>query len=131
MDNENMTPSDVRKLPDDYRFDGHQYTLGEMREMIREMRKVNKAFYPMACSTGCHAFIEFCGLQGKFIDMCEDAMLQGVEFPLANQHNALPMPLHEHHAEYLGEKFGCIWGFAFTDNDKLRKAFEQKAFETH
>jgi len=123
-----MTPEEVKKLPDDYKFEGHQYTLGEMREMLAEMRRVNKAFYPMACATGCHTFIEFCGLQSKFIDMCEQAMLQGVEFPFANRHTGLSMKLHEHHAEYLGKKFGCIFGPALQDY-RLRKTFDRAAFE--
>lgn len=126
-----VTPEEVRALPDDYKFPGHQYSLGEMREMIRKMRAVNKAFYPQAVATGCHTFIEFCGLQAKFIDMCEQAMLQGVEFPFANAHTGLNWPIPEHHAKYLGEKFECIWGFTIGADPDLRRAFEKAAFEKH
>jgi hypothetical protein len=99
-----------------------------MREMIGKMRQVNRMFYPMAVQTGCHTFIEFCGLQAKFIDLCEEAMYRGVEFPFANRHSGLPMPLDTHHAAYLGEKFECIWGFTIGADPKLREVFEKAAF---
>ena len=76
----------TRHLPDEYKLPGHAHSLGEMREMIRKMRTVNKDFYAAATHTGCHAFIEFCGLQAKFIDICQEALDAGIELPMANTH---------------------------------------------
>lgn len=101
--------------PDDHRMPGHQYTLGEMREMIRKMEDASDAYYRMAVHTGCHAFIEFCGLQSKFVDLCKLALRAGIEFPFASAHNNQPLPMAPHDAAYLGEKLGCIYGAALSD----------------
>lgn len=118
---------DTRDLPDETVLPGHQYSLGEMRQIIATMRKVNAAFYADAFASGiggsCHAFIEFAGLQAKFIDLCEDALRNGVEFPFANQHSGARWPLAPHHAQYLGEKFECIYGFALKADPTLAEAF--------
>lgn len=71
----------------------------------------------------CHAYIEFAGLQAKFIDLCQAALDNGIEFPFANQHSQTPWPMESHHAAYLGEKFMCIFGFAIGPNPELRKTF--------
>lgn len=121
------TEVDTREYPDDARLPGHQHTLGEMRETIKRMRALNEAFYwsmfQQDMGGRCHAFVEFAGLQAKFIDMCEAALNQGIEFPLANQHSGQVWPLDIHHAEYLGEKFQCIYGFAIGGRAELRRAF--------
>lgn len=114
-------------LPDDYRMPGHSHTLGEMREMIRKMRQANSAFYAMATGTGCHAFIEFCGLQAKFIDLCQESLDQGVEFPNANRHSGIGLKIQEHHAYYLGEKFDCIYGHTITQDSRVADAFLRTA----
>ncbi len=119
----------TRDLPDDHRMPGHQYTLGEMREMIKKMRAVSSAFYGPATHTGCHAFIEFCGLQNEFIKICETALDQGIEFPFANTHSKTTLPVREHHATYLGEKFDCIYGHTIGADPKLRAAFLHAAFK--
>ncbi len=117
----------TKDLPDDTLLPGHQYTLGEQRETIRKMRAINSDFYAMVFSASmgsrCHAFVEFCGLQAKFIDMCEAALNQGIEFAFANQHGSVSWPLDTHHAAYLGEKFQCIYGFALGPNPELRQTF--------
>jgi len=113
----------TKHLPDEYKMPGHDYTLGEMREMIRKMREANSIFYRLAADTGCHAFIEFCGLQSKFIDLCQESLNQGVEFPMANKHSAKDLRLEEHHAAYLGEKFECIYGHSIGSSPGLANAF--------
>jgi hypothetical protein len=114
-------------MPGETRLPGHQHTLGEMRATIARMRAINAQFYALCFSGGiggsCHAFIEFAGLQAKFIDMCQAALDAGIEFPFANQHSASPWPLERHHVDYLGEKFQCIYGFAIGPNKELRDAF--------
>ena len=116
-------PMNTRHLPDEYTLPGHSYSLGEMREMIRKMRAANSAFYGMAVSTGCHAFIEFCGLQAKFIDLCQESMDQGVEFPMANTHSGISLAIQDHHAAYLGEKFDCIYGYTIGSSPRLAETF--------
>lgn len=122
--------TDTRNLPDDTRLPGHDFTLGEMRETIRRMRKINAAFYDTVFFQGiggtCHAFVEFCGLQAAFIDMCEQALVEGIHFPSANTHSGQPWPVEEHKVDYLAEKFNCIYGFALAQNPELRKRFIER-----
>lgn len=117
----------TRGMTDDTKLPDHQYTLGEMRAIIRKMREINAQFYSLCFMGGvgasCHAFIEFAGLQAKFVDMCEAALDEGIEFPFANQHTKSPWPIERHHVDYLGEKFHCIYGFAIGPNPELREAF--------
>lgn len=113
----------TRHLPDEYRLPGHAHSLGEMREMIRKMRTVNKDFYAAATHTGCHAFIEFCGLQAKFIDICQESLDAGIEFPMANTHSGESLALAPHHALYLGEKFNCIYGHTIGADKQLLATF--------
>lgn len=122
---------DTTKMADDVVLPGHAYSLGEMRAMIHLLRKLNDDFYWTLFRAGVgariHAFVEFCGLQAKFIDFCKGALDQGIEFPMANQHANVSWPMDTHHAEYLGEKFKCIFGFAMTD-PTVRDAFVAAAF---
>jgi hypothetical protein len=114
-------------MPDETTLPGHRYTLGEMRAFIKTMREVTEKFYWMCFSAGigssCHAYIEFAGLQAKFVDLCQAALDAGIEFPFANQHAKIPWPMELHHAEYLGEKFHCIYGFALAADPELRATF--------
>lgn len=125
----------TKDMPNETKLPGHQYTLGEMRAFIATMRAVNERFYwdcfRSGVGTNCHAFIEFAGLQGKFIDMCQAALDAGVEFPFANQHSGAPWPMETHHAEYLGEKFHCIYGFVLGSNPALREAFVATGLDAH
>jgi hypothetical protein len=117
----------TKDMPDETKLPGHGYTLGEMRAFIATMRKVNDEFYWLCFHAGIgssvHAYIEFAGLQSKFIDLCQAALDEGIEFPFANQHAKTPWPMEPHHAEYLGEKFHCIYGFAIGANPVLREVF--------
>lgn len=117
----------TRDMPDDAKLPNHSYALGEMRNVIRKMREINERFYDLcffgSIGSSCHAFIEFAGLQAKFVDPCQAALDEGIEFPFANQHSAQEWPLHSHHAKYLGEKFHCIYGFAIGANHDLREEF--------
>jgi len=123
---------DTTKMKDDTTLPGHSYSLGEMRDTIRKMREINSAFYAMVFQAGmgshCHAFVEFSGLQAKFIDMAEAALDAGIEFPFANTHSSTSWPMEVHHAAYLGEKFNCIYGFALAQSPDLLEAFNKEAF---
>jgi len=118
---------DTTDMPDDTILPGHRRSLGEMRETIRKMRELSNQFYWLCFKAGmgseCHAFIEFNGLHGKFIDMCAEALKRGVEFPDANTHSRTRWPLDGHHVDYLGEKFNCIYGFAINEDPELRELF--------
>lgn len=105
-----------------------QYTRVEMAEMIRRMRAANSTFYGLAVSTGVHAFIEFCGLQAKYIDLCNALLDSGIEFPMVNVHNDKRVDVAHHHIDYLAEKFECIYGPVFAGNPELVRYFIERVF---
>lgn len=124
MDND----PNVKDLPDDTRLPGHQYTLGEMRAMIRSMRDINSRFYSEVFHGGVpHAFIEFCGVQAEFINMCDRMLHEGIEFPLVNRHCETQFRVPDFQARYLGEKFGCIFKQLLPD-EASRRVFIESAF---
>jgi hypothetical protein len=58
----------------------------------------------------------------EFIKICRAASAEGVDFMIANRHTGASLPIERYHAEYLGEKVGCIYGPAFRDPEVF-KAF--------
>lgn len=104
------------------------YSSEDMEEMIVKMRNANAAFYGMAVQTGVHTFIEFCGLQSKFIDLCAELLAAGVEFPMVSVHTGKRVKVAEHHIDYLAEKFECIYGPIFAGNPELAQRFIQLVF---
>lgn len=125
--NEIDATSGTKGLPDDVRLPGSESTLGELRELIAKMRKYNEQFYWTLFGSGigasAHAFIEFCGLQSAYIDVCEAALDSGIDFTQANVHSGGRVPLPAHKVAYIAEKFGCIFGHAIGDDHELREIF--------
>lgn len=100
-------------------MDSNQYTPEERAEMLARMKAASNVFYGMAVHTGCHTFIEFTGLMNEFINICEKAHEQGIDFPFANTHTGQALPMEPHHLAYLGEKLGCIYGPALRERSNL------------
>lgn len=98
------------------------YTKAERGEQIKAMRKVALAFYPQAANTHVHAFIEFCGLMQKFIDICEQTSKKGLDFNESNTHTGEALAVAAHDVRYLAEKFDCIFGPTLAD-PKMRQVF--------
>lgn len=89
------------------------YTPEELAEMLAGMREASGAFYYSAVRIGCHPFIESTGLMREYIKMCEQALAQGVDFTETSIHGGgQPLPMKEHHRQYLTEKLECIYGYS-------------------
>ena len=95
----------------------------ELKKSIQDMRMATSKFYSMATQIGCHPFIEMTGFMNEYITICENALAQGIDFQFVSIHSGGQLPMKEHHAMYLGEKFGCIFSTTFSENPKLLKAF--------
>jgi len=107
----------------------NDHTRDEMEAAIRKMRAVSAAFYPAAANTGCHAFIEFCGLMNEFIKVCETTMNSGGDFLSANTHNEMPLKMESFQAAYLAEKLDCIFGPTIRENPAAKKVFTEWLLE--
>lgn len=94
--------------------------------MIRKMHAVSSAFYPAAAATGCHAFIEFCGLQNEFIKVCEQTLAAGKDFTCSNTHGgSVELEVREFNISYFAEKFDCIFGPMLRANPHSREIMER------
>jgi hypothetical protein len=106
------------------------YSPEELQEMIAKMQSASSVFYSMAVRSGNHAFIEFTGFMNEYINLCQAALAEGRDFTEANVHVGQPLfPMRPHHANYLGEKFGCIFASSFHGDETLIEAFKQAAFK--
>lgn len=104
------------------------HTEAERAGMLDKMQAVANAFYPAACQTGCHAFIEFCGLMNEYIKVCSNTSAEGVDFTEANDHIGVALVMKPHNVEYLAEKLRCIYGPTLQDPE-LQRAFLKKLLE--
>lgn len=101
------------------------YTKTEVEAALVKMRAASSAFYVAACSSGCHAFIEFTGLMNEYIKVCERMTSQGdTSWMTANTHTDVPLALFPFEASYLAEKLDCIYGPSLRASEELRAAFE-------
>lgn len=99
-----------------------------LQKKIAHLRKVNSVFYSGAVQGEIHAFIEFCGLQAKFIDIAQKMIDSGMDPRSSNIHTRNALPVEEHDIDYLAEKFECIFGAAFEQNPKLAQLFCKRVF---
>jgi hypothetical protein len=102
------------------------YTQEELRLMIEQMQHASDEFYSRAQKIGNHPFIEFTGFMNEYIKMCKEAAASGFEFPRANTHTEMAIPMQHYHADYIGEKFDCIFGPSFRKNPRLKAAFDRR-----
>lgn len=101
----------------------HVYSHEERELMLQQMQRVSDKFYTMAIQIGCHPFIEFCGLMNEYIKVCSETHRAGIDFTNATAHSGHALRMQHYHAEYLGEKLGCIYGPALAAEPELRRAF--------
>lgn len=86
------------------------YTAEQREVLLDKMRRASNDFYRAATAIQCHPFIEFCGLMNEYIQMCQRAHQQGIDFTNLHQHSGYALPMQSFNAVYLGEKLGCIYG---------------------
>ncbi len=108
-------------------FNTTEQDKAEMAEAITKMKAISGNFYRQAINCGNHAFIEFCGLMNDYINMCEAALAQGIDFRECNTHSGIAMPMMDYQAKYLAEKLDCIYGPQLRKSPELREALDGHA----
>ena len=100
----------------------------ELRIVLDKMDAASSTFYIMAVQTGAHPFIELTGFMNEYIKICRNALKEGIDFTESNKHaGAAKLPIQTYEAEYLGEKFGCIFETTFSGRPDLLRAFLRSA----
>ena len=90
----------------------------ELQECIKQMHKASDTFYSLAVHAGNHAFIEFTGLINEYIQLCEKAAADGVDFRMASTHTG--ERIAGHNVRYIREKLECIYGLDLLAKDGKR-----------
>lgn len=85
------------------------YSAAERLLMLCRMRAASSVFYAAAVKIGCHPFIEFTGLMNEYINCCETAHLDGIDFASCNTHVGQSLPMEPFQVGYVNEKLECIF----------------------
>ena len=81
----------------------------ERATAIAAMRAASGSFYANAARTRNHTFIEFCGLMNEYINACEMAHAEGIDFSDCNAHSGQQLPMTPYMIDYVNEKLDCIF----------------------
>ena len=104
----------------------------ELTALLGRMQRVADEtywrFFHAGMGQEAHAFIEFCGVLNKYVDLCARAAEQGIDFRSANTHTGQAMPVADHDMRYLGEKLTCIFGPLIDANPVARQALKEALF---
>ena len=104
----------------------------ELLALTARMRAVSNRTYDLFFSSGMggdvHAFIEFCGVISKYVDICHQCAENGIDFRLLNTHSGQGLPVEVHDMRYLGEKLDCIFGPAIRANPEARDTLRSMLF---
>lgn len=76
---------------------------------LRRMREASAVFYGLAVQAGCHPFIEFAGLMNEYIQCCESAHKDGIDFAACNKHAGQHLPMPGYAVDYVNDKLECIF----------------------
>lgn len=95
-------------------------------QALSQMQSISNGFYQQAIQAHVHPFIEFTGLMNEYIKMAQEAHKRGQDFTNATGHFEESLPMEPYNAEYLAEKFDCIFGPTFRANPEAWKAFKRK-----
>lgn len=88
----------------------------EQAVALKDARALSDSFYAAATRLGMHAIIEHTGLINEHLKMLQRAHDAGCDLLYANKHSAEAMPpMPKHEAEYLAEKFMCMFAPFFDD----------------
>jgi hypothetical protein len=108
---------------------GEIYDKKEREQILSRMQEVVTGFYGAAQRTGCHGFLEFCGVMGEYLAVCREAHKNGIDFTQANTHSGQALPIQTFHANYLAEKLNCIYGPSLIQDEAVRDAFISRLFD--
>jgi hypothetical protein len=81
----------------------------EREEALRKMKEASSNYYFAAQRIGVHPFIEFTGLMNEYIQACERAHHQGIDFTDCSTHSGLSLPLRPYEVDYINQKLECIF----------------------
>jgi hypothetical protein len=111
---------------------GPDHSKEDLLLLAQRMEKVAEQVYWMffhaEMGARVHAFIEFCGVLNKYVQICQRCAGEGIDFTQFNTHTGQAMPVEMHDMEYLGEKLQCIFGPIIDANPEAKAALKKALF---
>lgn len=108
------------------------YSQAELVDIAKEMHAVADRVYWLFFKSGMggkvHAYIEFCGVLNKYVEICGRAAVRGIDFTASSAHSGKTLPVEVHDMTYLGEKLDCIFGPMLAANPEAREALKRALF---
>ena len=90
----------------DAEIDEYLADIAEWQEMLQQ---VYWLMFRANVGGKFHAFMEWNGVMSKHLGMARELVEQGIDAFHMSRHTGGPMPLADHHLEYLREKIECIF----------------------
>ena len=88
--------------------------LAASKEKLARLEAIANTFYAASAMAGVHSFIEHTGLMNEHIKLLRLAAAAGIDPEFVSRHGGQGVPMAGYHAQYLGEKFGCMFAPFFT-----------------
>jgi len=85
-------------------------TADERTQALAGMDQLVNNFYAHAVRMRVHPFIEFAGVMRAYVNSCERAHADGIDFSECNAHAGSELPMESFEVDYLNEKLNCIFG---------------------
>lgn len=97
-----------------------------LQVMLTSMEIAIQSFYYTAVKIGNHPFIEFAGVMTAYLNSCQRAMQNGIDFTQCNVHTGQRLPMESFEVDYLNEKLECIFTGHIAAKDEPESSTDYK-----
>jgi hypothetical protein len=88
-------------LSDDYK--------AELNTKLDELEALSNLYYRATQKIGIHTFIEHTGFINEHLKILRRALSEGTDIAMLSNHNELIVDVKPYEAQYLAEKFACMF----------------------
>ena len=92
--------------------------LAYVEDLKAEVGDLYKRLFTLNVGGRFHAFLEWCGVMGEHLNICEDMIKQGLPAFDMNRHTGQTPPIPPYRLSYMGEKLECIFDGLLTVDAK-------------
>ena len=96
-------------MTEPYSRDDRQRDLAYIEDLKQEVGDLYKRLFTLNVGGRFHAFLEWCGVMGEHLNICEDMIRQGVRAFDMNRHTGGTPPIPPYRLTYMGEKLECVF----------------------
>jgi len=83
--------------------------LAYIADLREEVSGLYKRLFALNVGGRFHAFLEWCGVMGEHLNICEDMVRKGLPAFEMNRHTGETPPIPPYRLSYMGEKMECIF----------------------